>query len=77
MNYTRHIPGYVLNTGVGFQDAGFEALTVVVMESSIFWDITPCSQSTFPRNKSSSIFSVEEYAKQETRVKKVASRDLF
>jgi hypothetical protein len=23
---------------------GFEALTAVVMKSSIFWDITPCSQ---------------------------------
>jgi hypothetical protein len=23
---------------------GFEVLTAVVMKSSIFWDITPCSQ---------------------------------
>jgi hypothetical protein len=77
MSYTRHIPGNVLNAAVCFEDAGFEALTAVVMESSVFWDITPCSQTTFPRNKSSSIFSVEDYAKQETGVKKVASRDLF
>jgi hypothetical protein len=29
---------------------GFEVLTPVVTKNAIFWDITPCSQSTFRRN---------------------------
>jgi hypothetical protein len=29
---------------------GLEVLTAVVMKSTIFWDITPCTQQTFRRN---------------------------
>jgi hypothetical protein len=29
---------------IHFNSIGFEVLTAVVVESSIFWDITPCSQ---------------------------------
>jgi hypothetical protein len=29
--------------GEQIKDVGFEVLTAVVMKSSIFWDITPCS----------------------------------
>jgi hypothetical protein len=30
-------------------NAGFEVLTAAVMKSTIFWDITPCSQRTTRR----------------------------
>jgi hypothetical protein len=33
---------------------GSEILTVVVMKSSIFWDITPCSKVTVNSNESGS-----------------------
>jgi hypothetical protein len=36
-------------------DVGFEVLTPVVTKSTIFWDITPCSQPTFRRNTFASI----------------------
>jgi hypothetical protein len=32
-----------------FKDVGFEVFTDVVMESIIFWDVTPCSLSRFNR----------------------------
>jgi hypothetical protein len=45
-------------------------LTAVIVNNSIFWDITPCSQfesqQTFRRTHVTSIFRVEEQAMQET-----------
>jgi hypothetical protein len=38
-----------MNTVINFINLGFEVLTAVVMKSSIFWDIKPCSPLKFNR----------------------------
>jgi hypothetical protein len=51
---------------------GFEVLKAVVRKSSIFCNITPYSPLKFNRRfgeNVASIFRVEKYAEQETRVK--------
>jgi hypothetical protein len=40
--------------------AGFEILTAVVMKSTIFWDITPCSPLKVSEERIASIFRIEE-----------------
>jgi hypothetical protein len=57
-------------------NAGFEILTPLVMKSTIFWNITPCSsvcQTTF-RKKHITIFRLEEQAKAQSSMKQVASK---
>jgi hypothetical protein len=53
-----------INTTKAKTNVGFEVLTAVIMNNSIFWDITPCSQfgsqQTFRRTHVTSIFRVEE-----------------
>jgi hypothetical protein len=59
---------------------GFEALTAVVMESTIFSDITPCSPLSVNRcfgETCASIFMVEKLAEQETSVKASGKQILF
>jgi hypothetical protein len=54
---------------INFYNVGFEVLTAVVMKSSVFWDITPCSPSKANQCSEehvASIFRVEEYVEQET-----------
>jgi hypothetical protein len=49
----------------------------MMMKIYVFWDITPCSPLKVSRRSEeyvASIFRVEELAKQETSVKRVASR---
>jgi hypothetical protein len=45
---------------MGMNKIGFEVLTAVVMNSSIFWDITPCSQLKVKEENIASIFRAEE-----------------
>jgi hypothetical protein len=62
-------------TGKENPHVGFEVLTAVVMKSTIFWDITPCSPLS--ANRRFGGIRVEERAKQETSMKQIASRGCF
>jgi hypothetical protein len=56
---------------------GFEVLTAVFMNYSVFWDITPCCLLKITlvlEERAISIFRAEEEAKQETCLKQAGSR---
>jgi hypothetical protein len=50
---------------------GFEVLIAVVVKSTIFWDMTPCSPLIVSVSEEyiASIFRVKEYTKQEASLK--------
>jgi hypothetical protein len=54
-------------------NVGFEVLTAVLIKSSVFWDITPCSplkvKPTFRRNISPPSLGSKNKTEQETRLK--------
>jgi hypothetical protein len=58
-------------------NTGFEVLTAVTVRSSVFLDITECIPVKFNQifwGTVSSIFTIEEYAKQDTGLKQATSR---
>jgi hypothetical protein len=72
------ISQYSRCTDLGSNRSGFEVLTAVIMKSTIFWDMTPCSPLKFNRRFGGTRLHlrIEEYATQETSVKQVVSKSL-
>jgi hypothetical protein len=56
---------------------GFEVLTVVFMNDSVFWGVTPCCLLKITlvlEERATSIFRAKEEAKQETCTKQAGTR---
>jgi hypothetical protein len=74
MKFLPHEPISGVCDGVSY--VGYEVPTAVAMKSSIFWDITLCSplkvNLCVSKKHIASIFSVDEQAKQETRMMQAA-----
>jgi hypothetical protein len=66
-----------INISLYVHCVGFEVLTAVVMRSTIFWNEMLCSPLNWPfGGRLASVFTVQDWCKQETRIKQAAREPL-